>query len=394
MKTTSTKSLLIGLLIICSGFQGFAQEEEKEMRKSMFHLSFITPMGTNGLDSWNTTNVVSVNIFAGFSGGLQGIEMAGFANGLKGDMEGIQIAGFCNNTFGEAEGLEIAGFYNYNHKNVKGMQIAGFTNLALGDVEGAQISGFANHSQGSSTTQIAGFSNTSMGDKGGMQIAGFANFGRGEGIGGQVAGFANVNTGYIKGIQVAGFVNYAKKITGVQVAPFNIADTLENGIAVGVWSIVKNGYKAIQIGGNESLYGEISFKSGVRRFYNIISVGASMQNNQIKWGWGYGVGTIMGISNRLDLSLEAMTYHLNEDSWWSNNSNLLNRLNLTASYQITDTFSVYAGPAWNVWVTDTRSSSPAMEPTFNDWTVFERTYDNSKVSMYPGLNMGVRITGF
>lgn len=390
MKTKETKSIFFGILFLLVTIAGIAQNEEQKIRP--FQLSFITPLGTNGLDSWNTTNIVSINIFAGFSGGLMGIEMAGFANGLKGDMKGIQMAGFCNNTFGEAEGLEIAGFYNYNHKNVKGMQIAGFTNLALGDVEGAQISGFANHSQGSSTTQIAGFSNTSMGDKGGMQVAGFANFGRGDGIGGQVAGFANVNTGHIKGIQVAGFVNYAKKITGVQVAPFNIADTLENGIAVGVWSIVKNGYKAIQIGGNESLYGEISFKSGVRKFYNIISVGASIQNNQIKWGWGYGVGTIMGISNRFDLSLEAMSYHLNEDQWWSNNSNLLNRLNLTASYQLTDTFSVYAGAAWNVWVTNNRSDNPAMEPTFNDWTVFERTYDRTKISMYPGLNAGVRIS--
>lgn len=165
---------------------------------------------------------------------------------------------------------------------------------------------------------------------------------------------------------------------------------MEDGIAIGVWSIVKNGYKTIQVGGNETFISEISFKSGVRKFYNIISLGANIRNNTIKWGWGYGIGTIWAVSKRIDLSFEAMSYHLNEDRWWSKNTNLLNRANLTASYRLTDTFSVYAGPAWNVWFT--RNNSYSMDPTFRDWTVYQRTTKRGEVSMYPGLNAGLRVS--
>jgi len=391
MKNRNLKTILLAVLVLVS-LQGFSQEEESdEMHKSMFHLSFITPLGTNGIQSWNTINHFSLNMFAGFSGGLEGVEVAGFANGLKKDMKGVQVAGFCNNTFGYAEGLEIAGFYNYNHRDVKGMQIAGFANAALGSVEGVQISGFANHSQGSSMGQFAGFMNTSMGKKNGLQVAGFANFSRGEGVGAQISGFANANIDYIKGVQVAGFVNVAKKIKGFQIAPFNVADTIESGVAIGVWSIVRNGYKTIQVGGNETFLGEVSFKSGVKKFYNIIAIGANVKSNTVKWGWGYGIGTLWSVSQKFELGLEAMSYHMNEDRWWNNNTNLLNRLNLTASYQFSETFSVYAGPAWNVWVTSLKSGE-TMDPTFNDWNVYDRSTSRNRVTMYPGLNAGIRIS--
>ena len=100
MKTGKFKIVLI-IALVSFSLQGFSkQNESTEMEKRMFHLSFITPLGTNGIESWNTINHFSLNLFAGFSGGLEGIEIAGFANGLKEDMKGIQIAGFCNNTFG------------------------------------------------------------------------------------------------------------------------------------------------------------------------------------------------------------------------------------------------------------------------------------------------------
>lgn len=369
-----------------------AQEEETpEMNKAMFHMSFITPFGTNGLQSWNTINHFSINLFAGFSGGLEGLELGGFANGLRGDMDGIQLAGFCNNTFGQAHGLEIAGFYNYNHGYVKGMQIAGFANAALSDVEGAQISGFANHAQGSAMGQVAGFANSSLGEKSGMQIAGFANFSRGSGVGGQLAGFANATTGDLKGIQIAGFINYAHRITGVQLAPFNVADTLDEGIAIGFWSWIRNGYQVIQLGSNETLLGEISLKSGVKKFYNIFSLGSSIRNNQIKWGWGYGIGSLWELSPKFDVGMEAITYHLNEDRWWSNNLNLLNRLNLLVSYNVMQKMSVYAGPAWNVWVSHSRAGLETMEPISGDWYWFDRSTSRNRVAMYPGLQAGLRI---
>ncbi len=365
-------------------------QDQEDYQEDMLHVSLITPISTSGFDSWKTINHVSLNLLAGFSGGLEGIELSGFSNVLRWDMHGIQLAGFCNNTFGHAKGIEAAGFYNYNHKDMMGAQISGFTNLCMGQVKGIQASGFSNHSWGTTFAQLSGFANTSMGPVTGLQATGFVNFARGESRGGQVAGFANVCLGTVKGVQASGFINYAKKVHGLQLGFINVADSIDRGIAIGFLSFVKDGYKVLQLGGNETLFGEVSFKTGVPRFYNIISLGGTLRNNTLKYGWGYGVGTTVPVFNRLTINVELMSYHLNEDWWWSNHLNLLNRANLTADFRLTRKFSVYAGPAWNVWVTDTRGDN-GMDPSFVDWAVYDRTDRRTRVMMYPGLQAGVRV---
>ncbi len=401
-----TRIFILAALLMASTVV-FAQDEDQG-RTAPFHLSFITPLGTNGMESWNTTNNFSVNLFAGFSGGLNGIEFAGFANALKGDMKGVQLAGFCNNTFGIAEGAEIAGFWNYNQKWVKGFQASGFANVALDYVEGFQASGFANYASGVSIGQFSGFANLStdktigiqasgftnvtIGDMKGVQGTGFANLTVGDHTGIQAAGFTNITTGKVKGIQASGFFNYTKKLSGLQVGVFNYADSVESGIPVGVFSFVKYGYLALELGGNESLYGTVSLKTGVERFYNIISIGGMIKDDRLMWGWGYGVGTKMPVSKKIDLSIEAVSYHLNEDVWYSEDLNLLNRASATISYNLNSVFSVYAGPALNVWITNVDSEGDAYtEAPMDSWTMYSVSKRRTQTTIYPGLSGGIRI---
>jgi len=373
-KVFSIARMLTVLMIV----SGSVLEAQDSTRVSPFHLSFVTPLGTNGFESWNTTNRVSVNVFAGYSGGLKGVEVAGFANALKEDMNGVQVAGFCNNTFGTANGLEIAGFWNFNRHRINGMQISGFANVALGVVDGFQGSGFANYARGASYGQASGFVNVSTGDVSGVQGAGFVNITVGDTRGVQAAGFANVTTGNQTGVQAAGFFNYARKLRGLQVGVVNVADTVEKGIPIGLLSFVRNGYKVIQIGGNETLYGEISFKTGTTRFYNILSVGAAMKDHSMKWGWGYGIGTLVPVARRLDLSLEGVSYHINEDAWFTSRLNILNRLNVSANYNLTGRIGLYAGASWNVLVSTLENHE--------GWQV-----GHAVISMYPGFTAGLRL---
>ena len=346
MKTTPKFiATLISILIIGSAGMVSAQDST---RISPFHLSFITPLGTNGLQSWNTTNLISINLFAGFSGGLRGIEMAGFANALKGDINGIQMAGFCNNTLGRANGLELAGYWNFNRKKVNGCQFSGFANVALDTVDGIQASGFAN---------------VTIGEMKGVQAA----------------GFANVTTGKQTGLQASGFLNYTRNLHGVQLGFINITDTVEKGIPIGIISLVKNGYHVIQVGGNETLWGEVSFKTGVRRFYNIFSLGAAGRNGDIRWGFGYGVGTLVPLGKRLDMSLELVSYQISENAWYSDYMNMLNRFNLALSWNFTRTLGLYAGASWNVLVKG------------NEITWEHPHHYTSDVSSYPGFTAGMRI---
>jgi hypothetical protein len=289
------------------------------------------------------------------------------------------MAGFCNNTLGKANGIELAGFWNFNKGKVNGLLLSGFANVALDTVVGLQGAGYANYAHGSTNGQLSGFANVSTGDVAGIQGSGFANVVTGNMKGLQATGFANVTTGTQRGLQASGFFNYAKKLHGVQLGVVNVADTVEKGIPIGFISLVKNGYKVIQIGGNETLYGEISFKTGVRRFYNIFSVGASMKNDSITWGWGYGIGTLIPVGKRMDISIEGVSYQLNEDTWYTDHMNMLNRLNLALSYNFTRTIGLYAGGSWNVLVTG------------NEIDGEHPHHFHSDVSMYPGFTAGLRI---
>jgi hypothetical protein len=242
----------------------------------------------------------------------------------------------------------MAGYWNFNRGRVNGLMLSGFANVALDTVDGLQG---------------AGFTNVTVGDMKGVQAS----------------GFANVTTGTQQGFQVAGFVNVARKLRGVQLGVVNVADTVEKGIPIGFLSFVRNGYHAIQIGGNETLYGEISFKTGVRKFYNILSVGAAVWDGRMIWGYGYGLGTMIPMGRRMDLSVEAVSWQINRDHWYSDNMNLLNRLNLSLSYNITPTLGAYVGGSWNVLVTGNEIIGDHM----HHWT--------SDVSMYPGFNAGIRV---
>jgi hypothetical protein len=330
MRTIFKCTGALAILLILS--QGMAKAQDS-LRISPFHLSFITPLGTNGLQSWNTVNRISINLFAGYSAGVKGVELAGFTNVLNGDMDGIQVAGFSNNTFGEANGMEIAGFSNLNRGRLNGFQLSGFANVALDSV-----------------------------------------------IGVQAAGFANVTTGTQKGLQASGFFNYARRLRGVQVGVVNIADTVESGLPIGFLSFVRHGYRVIQIGGSETLYGEISFKTGVRRFHNILSLGTTIKDQKPLWGFGYGIGTLIPLGRRLDIGIEGLSYYLSGKYWFSGYLNSLNRLNLSLCYNLAPAIGAYAGVSWNVLITDNSH--------YEGWY---RHFRDPEVEMYPGFTAGIRI---
>ncbi|MCB2197698.1 MAG: hypothetical protein KQH79_17705 [Bacteroidetes bacterium] len=391
MKTAGMTLALIFTLVI--GFNAQAQEEKTQQTKTRpFQMTFVTPLGTNGLDAWNITNKVSINLYAGYNGGVDGIEVSGFGSMLKNDMVGTQIAGFGNMIMGNGNGVQLAGFLNYANNTYKGTQLSGFANVTIDSLNGSQVAGFANVAGSKiQKIQLAGTANYSKGNDAG-QISGFANINAGDLHGIQLAGCANINTEKVKGVQVSGFVNYTKTLSGVQLAPFNYVDSLEKGLPIGVFSIVKNGYKTIEISANETLYGVVSFKTGVKRFYNIISVGSSIHHNKTYWGWGYGIGTMMPIKNDWNVAIELLSYHINEDEWFTEALNMNNKLQITASKKVSEKTELFGGISWNVNVSELEDhDGNAFESTFTPYDTFNETYDNeTNVKMYPGLTAGIR----
>lgn len=236
-------------------------------------VSFLPLIGTNGSLSGNITNNFSLNVFSGYSKGINGIEVGGFLNIIREDVVGTQISGFANITGNETEGAQVAGFFNYNGGDLLGAQVAGFTNLLIGNVNGVQAAGFANTLKGKMNgAQLAGFSNLTTADVDGFQVAGFTNVALGDVRLAQISGFSNYGNN-VEGFQAAGYFNFAYgDVKSLQAAGFaNIAKGNSKLQAAGFANITfKN--SEIQVSGFSNLafknttvqatgFGNLAFKN-------------------------------------------------------------------------------------------------------------------------------------
>lgn len=431
------KQFIVSFICLVITIGSFGQQNDS-VKEVPFQITFVPPMGTNGIYAGKMINRISVNIIAGYAYGLKGVEFGSIANVNSHFMQGVQFTGFANITNGEVTGAQFAGFSNINNGNSDVLQFAGFANINNGITNGLQAAGFGNFAQDVTGTQIAGFGNIGSGNVNGVQISGFGNLGSGnidgvqiagfgnlgsgniDGVqiagfgnlahnvkGAQIAGFGNSGSGNINGLQIAGFGNFAQNVKGAQIAGFinvsktttglqlgvlNIADTVKNGIPIGVLSIVRNGYREFEIGISEGLNSYASFKIGVKQFYNLFSVGIQYLSDRFRWGFGYGIGTHLAESEKFKVNLEAMSYHINENSYWTNAYNDIQQLKLTFALTLSDNVSLFAGPTLNLMVSDylnpgqlrTGSCFPPYE-VVNEWS------NKTSLKGWAGFSAGIRI---
>jgi len=420
------KYLIIFLISTLFSSNIKSQSSDRDSSKTIpFQFSVFPPLSTNGFENSNSVNHLSINLFAGYSGGLDGLELGGFANVIKKDMKGVQMAGFVNVVGERAKGSMFSGFTNVVGKDFTGLQMSGFTNIVGDSSEAAQFAGFCNINGGSSKglqssgflnvnngkfqgyqasgfsnlvngefkgLQLAGFNNTVKGSSESLQIAGFNNVTSGEHSGMQMAGFANVTTGNVSGFQMAGFINVAKELSGVQLGFINYCDSVKSGTPLGFLSFVKHGYHKLEVYSNETFYGGIQFKTGTNVFYNILSIAARPEREVFYWSWGYGIGTELKLSNRSRINLDLTAHHINEGESWTNYLNLLNKFNLSYAYEFAKHFTVYGGPTFNVLLVNKNtdldySNDNTIAPT---WVFYDEMHQNTRVILYPGFQLGLR----
>lgn len=383
--------ILLGLLIIMS--QAVAQDSVKINRT--FQFSFIYPLGTSGVDAHKYSNLISLNMLGGINGGVRAFEAGGLFNWNSGSVKGAQLAGFLNANTKGAEGLQASGLGNYNGGDMTGAQATGFVNVNTGLMKGAQFSGMVNYNgKGMTGATGAGFANLTLGNIRGFQGAGLTNVNIGDVNGVSAAGFANYSHGTTNGLQISGFYNHTKVLNGVQIGFFNYVDSLKKGVPIGFLSFVrKNGYRRIEFEANETFYGNLSFKTGTQRFYNILSIGGSTRGMGY-WGFGYGVGTAVNFSEKLGMNIDLVSTQVMEGSRWQDELNLMNRLKVNAHYRFKNGLEVFGGPTYVVstsTITDSEGNitGGSFEPgnTFYDKIVGDET----RVRMYIGFNVGVRL---
>lgn len=350
-------------------------------------LSFMYPIGTGGTQSIHQTYTASVNILAGATGGINGVEVGSLANYTHGSVDGVQVAGMANVVKDSFRGLQLSGFTNVVLDDVQAAQGAGFANVSMKEHKGVQVSGFANYAGGKMQgAQIAGFVNAAMDTAIGLQVSGYINGSLKKTKGNQIAGFANVATGTMEGVQISGFVNYARKLKGAQLGFINVADSLD-GIAIGFLSYARNGYHTFEISTNETFETNLTFKTGVNQFYNSLSAGVHWNGDKTVWGLGYGIGTRKLLGQQYSVSADLRTYGVLPDNFDNDDWESFNKLELSVGRRINSFLEVYVGGSMNLWLSNLDES----QFDYLRWTGNRGSATNYNWVLYPGFQAGVRL---
>nr|NQU91739.1 hypothetical protein [Bacteroidota bacterium] len=404
-KTVSTLLMAMILVSFPVGEITAQPKTENGYQPVIVQVSLVYPLGTNGKNV-DVENYASLNLLAGYAAALKGVEISGIGSVLKDYGEGVQISGLGNvigsyfkgiqvsgfgNIIGESfEGVQITGFGNINGGHATGIQISGFTNINGSNFNGFQATGFANiNGKKMEGLQIAGFMNINGDQTEGLQIAGFANISGGETEGLQIAGFANINESF-DGLQIAAF-NAGGDVRGMQIGVVNIAENMK-GIPFGVFSYVKNGYRKMDVWGNESFYLNAGFKSGISGFYNIVAVGFRPESGYNRYGLTWGLGSEIPLGKGAFMNLEATATQIGEDEIWTNKLNLLNQFKMNFGGMVAPKLGIYAGPTFNVLVSEYVNADGSIGSKIApSWNFYDHTGSKTNVKIWVGLNVGLRV---
>jgi hypothetical protein len=364
------------LLLLAFAPYTFSQNNQNVTAKRAAQLTFIYPVGTNGIDAGKYINVVSINMLAGISGGVSGAEIGGLANITLGSVNGFQAAGLVNSSLYIMKGVQVGGLANFHKGEMTGLQISGLSNVNLGKSHGCQIAGLANYNEVSAKgAQIGGLSNVLIGDAQGTQIS----------------GIANVTSNKLRGAQIS-LMNYARVVNGVQIGLINATDSVEKGVVIGLFSFVRHGYHRVEVEANETFYGNITIKTGLPWLYNIYTLGYKSQDGKNYWSPGVGFGSMMPVNRRMNINLDLIARQVNEDEWWTEELNLLNSLKLNISYKLAEKFEIYGGPSFNLIVSGIKDSEGNIigESFSPSWSRTHKTHDDYQLKSYVGFDFGVR----
>jgi len=301
----------------------------------------LTPgLGSHGKMSGQVVNNFSLNVLGGYTAGTNGVEIGGVFNIDKKEVKYFQAAGIFNVDGGKMTGFQVAGINNTVLDTSYGFQAAGINNLVKGKFAGFQVGGVYNHVADSVK---------------GVQAAGVANFARRKLSGVQIAGVGNVSNKETDGVQIAGVFNYSKKLRGVQIGLINIADTSE-GYSIGLINIIIKGYHKLSFSTNEIVNVNAAFKTGNSRLYSILQAGVNAGSDNRIYSFGYGLGSEFNLNKKKTLSLnpELTSQYLYLGSW--DYTNILNRVHLNFNVKLGKYVSLFAGPAFSVYITDQKTA--------------------------------------
>jgi hypothetical protein len=379
------------VILMLTPLTGFAQQIEHPHRD--VRITIVPGLGTNGIEAQNYSAKYSLNLIAGYHGGIdrfeigpvninrfytqglqigvvnysggmmQGVNLAGAVNLSRRDMRGLQVAGLVNASEGVIQGIQFAGIANSNWQSTLGIQFAGITNVSRQEVLGIQLAGVVNANYNNAQgIYFAGFGNFNTGSAQGVFISGVTNAAR-DFQGFASAGIVNA-TRYMHGIQVSGFMNVAYRATGMQIGLINVAREFR-GFPVGLISAYGNGRHNIDVWTNDGGFTHIGLKLGTRHIYNMVSLGYNpLIENRDVWSWGWTIGSYRDLAERWRDSKYDGYFSISDFSIKNiQEGRAVISLDNIYSYRFmlgkdfTNGFKMYAGPSLNLLISKAEESN-------------------------------------
>jgi hypothetical protein len=259
----------------------------------------------------------------------------------------------------------------------------GFAQLSLIPGWGTNGKQGGTYSNALSVNLLAGYSRECRGFE-----MGLVNLVR-ENWGFQLGALVNVARRDNRGAQVATLLNYCGTLNGFQLGLVNIAKTSGNGTPVGFFSYAgKDGYYRGEVSADEVFWFNAVFRSGLPRFYNIFRTGigdASMMN----FSWGFG--TLFDLGKKLAVCVDFTSGLVMSGSENLKYHGLLFRLSPTLDFSIAHHFTLFLGPAGNLYWYNT---GQAVKPDgIAPYTIYNEVFSTGPhaIQFWIGGVFGIRI---
>lgn len=351
--------------------------------------SFVPYLSTNWKVSGSVNSAFSLNLLAGYSGGVRGFELGGLLNIDRNHVSGMQIGGLINIVGRTTTGFQLGGLGNIVNQKVTGFQLGGLFNVDAGKMTGCQIAGLFNWTGDTVRgVQLAGLFNYVPTRWRGAQIGGLANISLDHVTGFQLAGLVNIAKEENRGLQISGLVNYSRVLKGVQIGLFNISQRGDGGLPIGFYSHVhKGGYRVFEVSADEVFYINLSYKTGTKRFYNIFQAGT---NDSLLINFAYGFGTLFKLGKKTSLTIDftgSMFFSTQQDFAWYGS---LLKLAPAFEYRFARHFTLFLGPALNYCFYSDRGEQ-AYPNGLPFYTLYDQVHSGNRQQMWIGGIIGFRI---
>jgi len=395
-----TGTLMPALLAKVTGERTLLRGLGQDVRWVPVNFGVVPTLSINTLYGRRVLNNFSLNLLAGRSTSLRGLELGVFANTQTEDSLGIQFSGAYNSVGGSQLGIQLAMGVNVVGGSSLGIQLASAANIVGGNSAGFMMTAGLNLVGGQSWgfhlsamdvvrsnfrgVQLAALAAFSGGQMSGMQLSmGLSQAGEVYGV---QFGFINVG-GHVHGAQL-GFINIADRVDGAQIGFVNIARSVD-GAAIGLLSLIKDGTHTLEVYGSDLMPFNLGMKLGSKRAYGIFGAGIDPIHDKIRWSYGFGLGAHFPIRMFfVDVDLMAHIMQPDITRYDSSPFSELTELRLLVGWQALPKLAIFVGPTVHVSV----SNDPCCDGRVSMLGGAERSWDSGdlKIRLGPGFAVGLR----